>query len=114
MANVRLEINGRPYDMVAEDGQESHVMRLGEDVAKRVKSIVHQVGQVGEGRVILMVALQLADEQLMLREKIEQLEGLSNDQSASQTALEDARTYVSQVYGDMADKIEALITTLDP
>ena len=62
MAKIRLEINGRPYDMVAEDGQEGRVIQLGQDMAKRVKNIAHQVGQVGEGRLILMAALQLADE----------------------------------------------------
>lgn len=112
MAKVRLEVNGRPYDMVAEDGQESHVALLGEDVAKRVKSIVHQVGQVGEGRVMLMAALQLADEQRVLQERMAQLEALAKDTTASQTAMDEARTYVSQVYGDLADKIEALVAGL--
>lgn len=108
MAKIRLEINGRPYEMVAEDGQEARVMQLGEDLANRVKNIVHQVGQVGEGRVMLMAALQLADEQAVLKEKIAQLEELSGESTASQAALDEARTYVSQVYADMADKLEAL------
>lgn len=113
MAKVRLEVNGRPYEMVAEDGQEHRVAELGEDLAKRVKNIVRHVGQVGEGRVILMAALQLADEHRVLREKVEQLEELTSDSTASQTAMNDARSYVNQVYGDMADKIEALVASLD-
>ena len=113
MARVRLEINRRPYDMVAEDGQEAHVAALGEEVAKRVKSIVHQVGQVGEGRVILMAALQLADEQRVLRERIEQLEAVTQDNTASQAAIDEARSHVAQVYGDLADKIEGLVQGLE-
>ena len=113
MAKVRLDINGRGYDMVAEDGQESHVMQLGEDVAKRVKNIVHQVGQVGEGRVILMAALQLADELKVLGEKAAQLEDLTKAQHSSRAALEEARTYVAEVYGDIADKLESLTATLE-
>lgn len=112
MAKIRLEINGRPYEMVAEDGQEARVMQLGEDVAKRVKNIVHQVGQVGEGRVMLMAALQMADEQLVLKEKISQLEELSGENTASQAALDEARAYVAQVYADMAEKLEALTASL--
>ena len=113
MARVRLEINGRPYEMVAEDGQERRVSELGEELAKRVKQIVRQVGQVGEGRIMLMAALQLADERKVLADKVEQLEDLTTDSSASQAAMDDARDYVAQVYGDMADKVEALSASLD-
>ena len=113
MAKVRLEINGRPYEMVCEDGQESHVARLGEQVAKRVKTIAHQVGQVGEGRLMLMAALQFADEHVVLQEKVEQLSALADTQEASQAALDEARAYVSQVYGDVADQLEALAASLD-
>ena len=113
MARVRIDVNGRPYEMVAEDGQESRVMALGEDVAKRVKGIAHQVGQVGEGRLMLMAALQLADEQLVLKEKIAQLEELSGSNTATQAAIDEAREYVTQVYGDLADKLEGLVASLD-
>ena len=113
MARVRLEINGRPYDMVAEDGQEAHVSALGEDVAKRVKNLVHQVGQVGEGRVILMAALQLADEHRVLRDRVAQLEAVADSSKSTQAALDEARTYVSDVYADLAEKIEAIVATLD-
>ena len=113
MGRVRLEVNGRPYEMVAEDGQESRVAELGEDLARRVKQIVRQVGQVGEGRVMLMAALQLADERKVLADKVEQLEELTSGSTASQAAMDEARTYVAQVYADMADKVEALGLSLD-
>lgn len=113
MAKVRLEVNGRPYEMVAEDGQEARVAQLGEDLAKRVRTIVRHVGQVGEGRLILMAALQLADEHQVLADKVAQLEELTADSTASQAALEEARAYVAQIYGDLAEKFEALAAGLD-
>ena len=112
MGRIRLEVNGRPYEMVAEDGQEARVMQLSADLAKRVKNIVHQVGQVGEGRVILMAALQLADEQQVLKDKIVQLEERSRQSTASQAALNEARAYVTQVYADIAEKLETLTASL--
>lgn len=112
MAKIRLEINGRPYDMVAEDGQEGRVIQLGQDMAKRVKNIAHQVGQVGEGRLILMAALQLADEMQALQARIEQLETLSKNAAAHQNTVQQARDYMTTVYGDLADKFETLAEQL--
>ena len=113
MAKVRIEVNGRAYEMVTEDGQESRVASLGDDIAKRVKNIAHQVGQVGEGRLLIMAALQLADEHQALKGRVEQLSGLAKGSTASQSALDEARTYVADVYGDLADKVEAIAATLD-
>lgn len=113
MAKVRIEVNGRAYEMVTEDGQESRVTGLGEDLAKRVKNIAHHVGQVGEGRLLIMAALQLADEHQALKARMEQLEALTKETTASQSALDEARTYVADVYSDLADKVEAIVATLD-
>lgn len=113
MARVRLEVNGRGYDMVAEDGQEAHVAQLGDMIAKRVKTIVHQVGQAGEGRVILMAALQLADEVRVVKERVVELEDLTKKTGASQGAIDEAREYVAGVYGELADKLERLAGSLD-
>ena len=113
MGKVRLEINGRPYEMVAEDGQEPHVASLGEELAKRVKALSRQVGQVGESRLLLMAALQLADERKVLADKVEQLGSLTAQSTASKAAMDDARDYVAQVYADLADQIEGLAKELD-
>ena len=70
-------------------------------LAKRVKQLTRQVGQVGEGRLMLMAALQLADERKVLADKAEQLEDLTKKSTASQTAMDEARNYVAQVYADL-------------
>lgn len=62
MGQVTLEINGRSFEIACDDGQEDHVCELGADIDRRVRDLVHSVGQVGETRLLVMAALLLADE----------------------------------------------------
>ncbi|MFQ5984812.1 MAG: cell division protein ZapA [Alphaproteobacteria bacterium] len=62
MAEVTVTINGRGYRIVCDDGQEEHVERLAARVDKRVGDLVASVGQVGDGRLLVMASLLIADE----------------------------------------------------
>ena len=62
MAQVEVSINGRNYPIACDDGQEAHLVQLGEYVDRRVKELVTAVGQVGDSRLLVMVALLIADE----------------------------------------------------
>ena len=74
MAEINVSINGRSYLVGCDDGQERHVENLAEYVDKRVRELAESVGQVGEGRLLLLAALLLADELSDLFERIETLE----------------------------------------
>ena len=58
---VTIRLNGNPYQIGCGAGEEAHVSRLGEEVESVVQSLVASVGQVGEARLLAMVALILAD-----------------------------------------------------
>lgn len=58
MADVRLSIAGRQYDVNCADGQEDQLMRLAAKVDERARS----VGGGTETRQLLYAALMLADE----------------------------------------------------
>ena len=62
MAQVEVSINGRNYQIACDDGQEGHLVQLGEYVDRRVKELVTAVGQVGDSRLLVMVSLLIADE----------------------------------------------------
>jgi cell division protein ZapA len=62
MPKVTLSINGRPYDVTCDPGQEQHVMTLGRDIDERVGKLAESVGQVGDNRLLLMAALIISDE----------------------------------------------------
>ena len=62
MAQVTLDVNGRPYVVGCEDGQEQHLMDLARVFDRHVRQVGQQLGQLGETRLFLMGALLLADE----------------------------------------------------
>ncbi len=62
MAQVTIEVNGRPYTVGCEDGQEAHLAELSSLFDRQVRQVSQEVGQLGETRLFLMGALLLADE----------------------------------------------------
>jgi cell division protein ZapA len=62
MAQVTIEVNGRPYTVGCEDGQEGHLTELARLFDRQVRQVGQEVGQLGETRLFLMGGLLLADE----------------------------------------------------
>lgn len=62
MALVNLTINGRVHEVACDDGQVERVTELGREVDARAQSLLRQVGAVPDARLLVMVALMLADE----------------------------------------------------
>ena len=62
MAQLTININGRPYAVGCEDGQEPHLAELARLFDRQVRQVSADVGQLGETRLFLMGALLLADE----------------------------------------------------
>ncbi|HEY3947546.1 cell division protein ZapA [Phenylobacterium sp.] len=62
MAQISIEVNGRPYAVGCEDGQEAHLMELAKMFDHQVRQVGQDMGQLGDTRLFLMGALLLADE----------------------------------------------------
>ena len=58
---VTIRLNGHPYQIGCSAGEEDHVANLGAEVESIMQSLVGSVGQIGEARLLAMVALILAD-----------------------------------------------------
>ena len=58
---VTIRLNGHPYQIGCEVGEEEHVAKLGHEVESVLQSLVKSAGQIGEARLLAMVALILAD-----------------------------------------------------
>ena len=58
---VTIRLNGHPYQIGCGAGEEEHVANLGAEVESILQSLVGSVGQIGEARLLAMVALILAD-----------------------------------------------------
>ena len=62
MAEVQLEIGGRTYPVSCRDGEEPHLLRLGQLVDAKANEAKAAVGTGGEMRQMLLASLLLADE----------------------------------------------------
>ena len=62
MAQLTIQVNGRPYPVGCEDGQEAHLLEIARLFDRQVRQVSQDVGQLGETRLFLMGALLLADE----------------------------------------------------
>lgn len=111
MAQVKVSINGRDYQIACDDGQEEHLSQLGQYVDKRVKELVSAVGQVGDSRLLVMVSLLIADE------LAETYAGLKKAQSAAPAAADPAANgaataELEQRLAEMVDAAAARIEEL--
>ena len=116
MSEIFLTINGRNYTVACEDGQEEHLGTLAEYVKTQVEDLAGSVGQIGDARLMLMVALLISDElsdayseTAALRGDIEQKGELSSATPASSALVTDRLALGLE---EMADRIESLAERL--
>jgi cell division protein ZapA len=74
MAHVTVTINGRQYRMACEDGQEGHLMELGQDLDRRIQDLRGNFGEIGDARLVVMAALTINDELAESAGKVRQLQ----------------------------------------
>lgn len=79
MSQVSVTINGRPYLISCDDGQEANLTRLGSYVDKRVGQLAAALGKkVEEDRLLVMTTLLIADE---LSDAVTELDLLRKERS---------------------------------
>jgi cell division protein ZapA len=88
MAQVTIEVNGHPYVVGCEDGQERRLTELAAAVDAQVRQVAMDVGPLGETRLILMGALVMADEIVELRREIERLKSQVDELAAARGRAE--------------------------
>lgn len=107
MAQVTIEVNGRPYIVGCEDGQENHLVELAGLFDRQVRQVGVSVGQLGETRLFLMGALLLADELADTRARLAMAEAELTRVQSEAIRLE---TRAANALDAAARRIEALST----
>jgi len=105
MAQVTIEVNGRPYTVGCEDGQERHLIELAQHFDRNVRQVGQEVGQLGEARLFLMGGLLLADELADVRARLAQAQAETTRLQGEAQRLE-ARA--AMVLDAATRKVEAL------
>jgi cell division protein ZapA len=107
MAQVQVTVNGRNYTLACDDGEEEHLTFLAASVDSRVSELVAGIGQIGEGRLLLMTGLLMADESVAAGERIAALEKeLAEARAGASVARDDAVEDVSGIMLEAAKRIE--------
>ena len=70
MGQVTVRVNGYAHTIGCKDGEEQHVLALIRQIEDKVKVIRSMGGQFSEARMLLHVALLLADESSDLRDAL--------------------------------------------
>lgn len=88
---VTIRVNGNPYQMGCDKGQEAEIEALGKLVDKTVSDLVQSVGQIGETRLLVMAALLLAEKSVAAGSGKTMSETASEPQSQKSDSLSDAQ-----------------------
>lgn len=59
---VTIRVNGQPYQLGCDPGQEAEIEALGRMVDETVTSLSSSVGKIGESRLLVMAAILLAEQ----------------------------------------------------
>lgn len=101
MAQARLTVGGRRYDIACRAGEEARFAALGQIVDAKAQQAAQALGGVNEARQLLLAALLLADELQDAR------------RGAPPPPATDLDSDLAPALAALAERIEALATRLE-
>jgi cell division protein ZapA len=111
VSQITIQINGRPYTVGCEDGQEAHLTQLAAVFDQQVRQVGQSVGPLAETRLFLMAALMMADELADARARLGQVHEQAAKRVAEQLASD---TRSAKALDIIARRIEALAARGEP
>ena len=114
MADVRITIGGRGFDVACQDGEEGYLRAAAALLDAEATTLVDQVGRLPEARMLLMAGLMLADKTAGLEEEMRgktvELERMKGAPGAEPERVEVAviPEEVTETLAELAARAEAL------
>lgn len=84
MGQVSFEVNGQPYQLSCDDGQEERLESLARSIDEKITDLIASVGHLSQERLLLMAAILLLDDAAD--------EAAEGQKSADQPAFVDVET----------------------
>lgn len=75
MAQVTVTVSGRSYRMACEDGQEEHLVKLGERFDATIAELKQALGEIGDQRLLVMAGLLMTDRLDETEQRLSAVEG---------------------------------------
>ena len=118
MSKVTISLNGRPFTIGCEEGQQAYLRELAGHLDTHVRGLAERVGQIGDLRLLLMASLIVADELKEAQGEIETLrESLSDTKgrlSEAQARRRADRARAAEAMLTAAAELEKLVEASDP
>lgn len=116
MAHVIVQVNGRPYTMQCQEGEEDHLRELAEMLDGEVQKVRSSVGSVGDIRMLVMAGLMVADRlseaTLRIQSLEEQVTGLREARNIAQTESAKLQERFGERLMAASERLEKLARTL--
>ena len=110
MVNVNVNFNGRDYLLACEEGQEEDLQKLTEELSKKFNQLKKDLGNLGEGKLLLITAIQVIDELYTLKTSLHNLKDHSKD---LEKKFKEIKKLSVNYKGDRDKEVDELKTKLD-
>ncbi len=110
MAVAIVTIAGRSYRLGCDEGQEKRLEELAASVDGKIAAMRKNVGEIGDLRLIVMAAIEIADEAADARAKIETLEA---EVASLREKIEASQRRDAAIEARLAKSFDAAATRLE-
>ncbi len=107
MGQITVSVNNRSYVVACEDGQEQHIDSLANYIDRQTREMVRSVGQIGEGRILFLSALVIADELSSVLKEMEKLKARLHDLETSNESLNVSLDSITDRLEILTQKLES-------
>lgn len=83
MAQVTVTVNGTPYTLACDDGEEHHLTQLAKQFDKRVAEVKKDAKSASDTQLLVMAGLLLEDDLAMVNERLQDMEAVDEDKFAA-------------------------------
>ena len=71
MANVNVKFNNKEYLLSCDEGQEENLKELANYLDSKYNNLKKDLGNIGEGKLLLIAAIQMVDDYFDLKKKVD-------------------------------------------
>ena len=71
MANVNVKFNNKEYLLSCDEGQEENLKELANYLDSKYNNLKKNLGNIGEGKLLLIAAIQMVDDYFDLKKKVD-------------------------------------------
>ena len=105
MANVNVKFNNKEYLLSCDEGQEENLKELANYLDSKYNKLKKDLGNIGESKLLLIVAIQMVDDYFDLKKKVD---SKKNDFEKLSTKFKELRSLAINYKNDKEKEIEKL------